>query len=292
MRINNNKFTPSGVAIAMTRTYGLIDNNIFDDPVKQLNNIMVLGIGIHNSSLSFSQANPAGTDNAVYIEDNTFINTTDSATSGDVVTNGGIQTHDTAYTGLRGVRHYEIYNNTFSSSTTPNLARTLALRGGTGVIYNNTFSGNYNRCVVLLNYRTSATQDVAAHWGWCDGSNDCDGNDDANGYPCMDQIGRITDSGTGSASSCYQAGAGPGPTQVLDPLYAWNNKCLSGSYNASISVKDSCRNDICMVDHIQADRDYYDQTQKPGYTPYTYPHPLRGGDDTIPSSPAGMRFEN
>ncbi|MCK4576539.1 T9SS type A sorting domain-containing protein, partial [candidate division WOR-3 bacterium] len=26
--------------------------------------------------------------------------------------------------------------------------------------------------------------------------------------------------------------------------------------------------------HIQSGRDYFDNTQKPGYTPYTYPHPL------------------
>ena len=291
MRIDHNKFTLSGVATLMSRAYGLIDNNIFDDPVRGLNNIIVSGIGIQNNSLSFSQPNPAGTDNAVYIEDNTFINPIDQNVVGDVdaydgghfvfryntVTNGGIQTHETAYTGLRGVRHYEIYNNTFTSNTTTNLARVMAIRGGTGVIHNNTISGNYNKCVMLLNYRTNATQDVAAHWGWCDNTNTCDGNDPsyANGYPCMDQIGRITDSGSGSAASCYQGGAGPGPTQVLDPLYAWNNKCLSDTYNASINVYDSCNlNGICMVDHIQADRDYYDQTQKPDYTPYPYPHPL------------------
>jgi hypothetical protein len=29
-----------------------------------------------------------------------------------------------------------------------------------------------------------------------------------------------------------------------------------------------------MTNHIQANRDYYEDTVRPGYTPYVYPHPL------------------
>jgi len=112
----------------------------------------------------------------------------------------------------------------------------------------------------------------------------------------MDQIGRITDDDATKATACYQAGAGPGPTQALDPLYAWNNKCKSETYNASLHLVDGNINSTCtaednpapcctgsgtgtcpdLSDHLQAGRDYYDETAKPGYVPYTYPHPLQG----------------
>jgi hypothetical protein len=42
---------------------------------------------------------------------------------------------------------------------------------------------------------------------------------------------------------------------------------------------------------IEDDRDWYFQAEKPGYRPYTYPHPLVLGDpgDTIsPAPPTGL----
>ena len=38
-----------------------------------------------------------------------------------------------------------------------------------------------------------------------------------------------------------------------------------------------------VADHIQEGRDFFNDTQKPGYTPYTYPHPLA----TAASPPTG-----
>jgi hypothetical protein len=277
---------PGVVALEATGTYGLVDHCTFDN----YGGITVLGLGHWYNNLSFSQPNPAGTSNALYVENCTFNNPVSQNIVGNMdaydggnfvfrfntVINGGIQTHDTAYDALRGVRHYEIYNNNFTSNTTYNLARVIYLRGGTGVLFNNIFSGKYTECIDLNNYRSADTgHNIAGFWGYCNGTNDCDGNASGlKGYPCMDQIGRITDQGSGSASACYQTGAGPGPTQPLEPLYAWNNKCKSSSYNASVNVADNCYNNVCVSDHIKAGRDYYDQTPKPGYTPYPYPHPL------------------
>jgi len=61
----------------------------------------------------------------------------------------------------------------------------------------------------------------------------------------------------------------------INHTYIWNN--------AQIWLWDSCEN------AIQKGRDYY-ETQMPGYTPYTYPHPLVGGTDSPPSPPKNIRI--
>ncbi len=83
-----------------------------------------------------------------------------------------------------------------------------------------------------------------------------DGNEEPDGYPCYDQIGRSTDSG-------------PGTPQAQEPLYAWNNT-LNGA-KADVTVHWGC-SDVAV--HIQENRDFYNDTPRPGYTPYPYPHPL------------------
>jgi hypothetical protein len=67
-----------------------------------------------------------------------------------------------------------------------------------------------------------------------------------------------------------------------EPAYIWNN---TGTYTITRSnYTNECGADAdSVVDYIQPGRDYYDNgTAKPGYVPYTYPHPLRDG--TLPPS--------
>ncbi len=78
----------------------------------------------------------------------------------------------------------------------------------------------------------------------------------SNGYPCYDQIGRGTNSG-------------PGTPQTLDPLYEWGNT-LNGA-NADVVVHWGCPE---VTLHIQENRDFYNDTPRPGYQPHPYPHPL------------------
>jgi hypothetical protein len=54
------------------------------------------------------------------------------------------------------------------------------------------------------------------------------------------------------------------PNQALDPVYAWNNKRTDNSDVLIWSAEPT----------MQEGRDFYSNTPKPGYTPYTYPHPL------------------
>jgi len=92
------------------------------------------------------------------------------------------------------------------------------------------------------------------------GTRNCWNNGDSfkitNGYPALDQIGRSTDAGAGTN---YQP-------QALEPLYCWNNT-LDGVLR-DVLVENSCGH------HIQVNRDYYN-SGRPGYVPYTYPHPAR-----------------
>ncbi|HTS12538.1 MAG TPA: hypothetical protein VMH00_10505 [Candidatus Limnocylindrales bacterium] len=89
---------------------------------------------------------------------------------------------------------------------------------------------------------------------------------DANGgvYPYRDQPGRVHN-------------------QVLAPNYNWNN---SGSALPNpVMMTDSSTSSI-----IQEGRDYYNNTQMPGYTAYTYPHPLQtmGTQVQAPAAPTGL----
>jgi len=79
-------------------------------------------------------------------------------------------------------------------------------------------------------------------------------------WPCPDQIGR---------------GRGNPPTQVGSPLYSWGNTNLITVSGYGL---------------IQPGRDYFDNTQKPGYTPYTFPHPLTGASGAAPATPTNIRI--
>lgn len=81
------------------------------------------------------------------------------------------------------------------------------------------------------------------------------------GYPALYQIGR-------------------GKNQALDPVYAWGN---TGGTEVSIN---SC--DAPEVDGmVQLNRDVY-ESARPGYSAYTYPHPLAGGEEP-PAEPSTNR---
>ncbi|MBN1183611.1 MAG: T9SS type A sorting domain-containing protein [Bacteroidales bacterium] len=169
------------------------------------------------------------------------------------VHNTGIGHHGTCG-GTRSTFSYEIYENTIESDET--LFRAVFLRGGTGVVFNNTFT-NYYVGISTTNYRTCHNEGIdCPNYGRCDGTNPLDGNTPGMmGYPCFDQVGRST-------------------FQGLEPLFAWNNTL--DDENAGITVTSGwpeC-SDPSPFDHIQENRDFYNDSIRPGYKPYIYPHPL------------------
>jgi hypothetical protein len=258
-RIDHLKFVDTiNHTLEVGNIYGVIDQCLFEGDTG--------GILIKNEfpgNTSWQSSLALGSAKAVYIEDCTFDFQSpyraaiDAQSGGRFVfrhnnlTNSYAANHGTE-TGFpeRGVFSYEIYENTFTSPV--DWFTVMFLRGGTGVIFNNTANG-YGNMIVAANYRSCAPY---GDWGQCDGQSAFDGNLESNGYPCFDQIGRSTDSGSGTP-------------QALEPLYEWNNT-LNGA-DGDIIVHWGCP-EVSL--HVQENRDFYDDTPRPGYIPYVYPHPL------------------
>lgn len=172
-----------------------------------------------------------GTQDAIYVEGNTFLGNRHSVASNTgaryvfryntlTQTNatkdwGQIDAHGNTGTG-NGTFSWEIYNNTFLSVITDGgTGWTMLLRGGDGVAFNNTYAGGLVQAVGL-------TLESG-----CTGS-----------YPAADQ--------TRSAHIW-------GNSQNAVKIYSGSGDCSS---------------------FFQQNRDYY-FAARPGYTPYTYPHPGR-----------------
>lgn len=174
-----------------------------------------------------------------------------------MMTHAGRSTH-------RGGLKLEVYNNTFTSNI--GFIWPALIRSGTGVIFNNIVSGNY----VTKNYLIDNQRTCLASFGpRCDGNSaKYDGNTPGEyGWPCEGQIGR---------------GGGAWGRQTSVPLYAWNNGSIVIAVNSNFDLCLSAPPPI-LSDHIKAtahsngEVDYANNgsTPRPGYTPYTYPHPLR-----------------
>lgn len=198
-----------------------------------------------------------------YIEDNTFYGGTNQGIDADdstrvvyrhnQLTYSSFNTHGWA-TSPVGVRHFEVYGNAFKhpggTDAIANQNWAVWIRGGTGVIFDNQFD------------------DLAgSHWGQKDeirltirGAEDArpQGPCASTSYPVPHQIGQSHD-GTGA---------------VTDPLYLWGN---TGTVAVSAGWNWGNPCGFTFSDFFQWGRDAVDTgTPKPGYTPYTYPHPLRG----------------
>jgi hypothetical protein len=103
---------------------------------------------------------------------------------------------------------------------------------------------------------------------------------------CMDAPG----SGKGDLISGNPPMPERWPNQERDPIYTWGNT-IDGTPNNTIGSRNP---------HIVNGRDYFAGLQKPNYTPFTYPHPLRlcgvvadepcdGGSPTAPRAPTNLR---
>ncbi|OGS24644.1 MAG: hypothetical protein A2297_07005 [Elusimicrobia bacterium RIFOXYB2_FULL_48_7] len=101
-----------------------------------------------------------------------------------------------------------------------------------------------------------------------------------NGYPCMDNTGR---------------GADPDGDRVQDPApcYEWNNT-INGTNLDFIVSYNGLGNEA--GGYLIAGRDYYKDTVKPDWTPYTYPHPMQSPlfwgevvDASSPTAPVVVR---
>lgn len=192
--------------------------------------------------------------------------------------------HGTEGARYRGMRQYEIYQNDFLNDNGVN-DKCIQLRGGTGVIWGNTAGGGggttgYKNFVVGLNFRSFTN--YTTNFKKCDGSNPWDQNSDPTGYGALDQVGRgqTLDQIRGNPPINQRTGDAAWPRNQLDPVYVWSNTWTPVPNNPGQYIL-SAGPSPCIV----VGRDIIDNgdSPKPGYTPYTYPHPLVSGGGTSPT---------
>ena len=264
--IHDNEFTVNSAAIFLYETNGgVIYQNVFrgglDDSAIQHK--------INNDNQSWSSADTMGTRDTngkmnLYVEDNLFEGMANQATDFDdaarvvfrynTLRHSSFNSHGLATSPI-GVRHYEIYNNHFAyPNENVNQSWHIWLRGGTGVIFDNDIddiNGSQwgNKRELLLSVRAAVDGGVT---GCC------------RSWACKHQVGQNHD----------------GTRQYLDPLRMWNNKgTLSHGLNDGWGK--SCGQD--MDSYLQNGRDFvFASSPKSGYSPYTYPHPLRNGGNQAP----------
>jgi hypothetical protein len=290
-----------------------------------------------SGSTSWALALNLGSDEAVYIEDSTFTNAAANNPFNDLVAGAAAVFRHNTVTGMTGFyshtgeggspsalgrggsRKFEIYNNNLNGNSLATIPIVFQ-ENGTGVIYNNKVSGYGSNTIAALQlYRASSVaggMDFTDRfygncWGitTCNGGTPCpnygngaeqsyDGNVEACGWPCLDQIGR----GSGVAL---------GLAQPSVPLYLWNNGPQDKCYNSSLSG-DACsgnsdvfigqgytpqwplsnyiKGDNAILSsssqHSNGDKEYClalnTMPESCGnhtntYVAYTYPHPLQGG---------------
>jgi hypothetical protein len=237
--------------------------NDFSFSVKDLTNTnswsVADSMGNHDSS---------GTMN-IYIEDNTFYGQSNGTIDCDdncrvvvrhnTFSYGGFNSHGDD-TSPYGMRHFEIYSNNFlypeSSSTLANVSQTIWIRGGTGVIFNNTIAD-----VIGQNWGDKPELKLSVR-----GAEDArpQGSCAQVSYRVPHQLGQ-NNNGTGD---------------FTDPIYIWGNTGTLGISEGWV-WGNPCG--LTWSTFFQWNRDAVSgSTAKPGYTPYTYPHPLAVSGAPLP----------
>jgi hypothetical protein len=239
----------------------------------------------------------------------------------------GIHGYDTGRTA--SMLSIEVYNNEFyvtdSMSTWSSLG---GMRGGTGVWHNNKWmlgknvwltnpniwlsihragNGSYGWNYGCDGKQVKMCSNVGIDWSWLGGDfvTDCVSDSDCPaGYGCkwkfcseskMNLCEKDSDCPSGESCNGYVDGSGPNgypcrqqpgfTSQMASaPIYSWNNT-FTGSQLGSGNV--NCSKS---ADQIQEKRDYFNNTPKPGYKPYIYPHPLINPDASVINPPKGFRI--
>lgn len=298
---------------------GVVWNNSFIESPFSLNS----GIRVSDSNgtampFSWTTTSTMGTadttgQNNFYVETNDFeadgqISDWDSNARAVVrynfLNNSSGSTHG-ADTSWVGQRHFEFYNNvgifnTYTDGSTANMNWWMFVRGGTFVFTNNTLPAitsqdwgakpDINLTVMNLNRNSGENP--------CWGYNTTGGAD----YHAPRQVGMGYVTGNGTANyppdNCTNCTNDQGGYYVGDsePAYGWGNSRSPLTVNLTDypnGAQSSCTGGTPDVtsNYIVLNRDYFNgTTPKPGWSPYTYPHPLTQGTGTTGSvaAPTGL----
>lgn len=243
---------------------GLIDNCVFHNK-----RVLVVGwAGLLAHGLWVLPLNLGLADNRFFVENCTFTATVSPANAIDgsyggrfvfrhnIVNDMYIEAHS-VQGNHRAIRSWEIYENIINQ-VSENIYMPFRLRGGTGVVFNNTLTGTWGDANIGLDNVRDYTDSPTS--GYCDGLSDWDENTVGEaGWACRDQIGRGEDDSLWEPGNEY-------PSQSSEPAYAWNN--FIGA--TPVEFKPILE---AATPHIVEDRDFFN-TEKTGYNSYDYPHPL------------------
>jgi hypothetical protein len=75
-----------------------------------------------------------------------------------------------------------------------------------------------------------------------------------------------------------------------EPAYLWNNTGAMLGIGVSDYGGVECTNPDSTTKYVVLNRDYFNNTAKPGYTPYSYPHPLVTSSGTTNPPPLPRSF--
>jgi hypothetical protein len=316
--IKGNTFTQgwSGNAINAHTNRGVITGNTFTGTVSGgncFNNTSALRhkpthMGASwTTPLFYGAADTSGNEN-LYFENNTLRFVAEAIDCDDncrivirynTWTSSGIISHGVDTSGIYGGRFMDIYQNRFVRDTTPqascggliaNIGSGIGVRGGVVLVHDNPQMDDQSTSTWGKQSNLTFLMEPPYRYG--------------GGYPCWDTV---TATGVGYPFP-HQAGWGytTGATSVTgpncpncpvrqdkEPVYIWNN-AGTGNYNSpwvagygwSVPTSDCPSQTKPFSTWMQAGRDYFTNTPKPGYTPYTYPHPLTGGIATVPAPTA------
>jgi hypothetical protein len=236
----------------------------------------------------------------VYIEDNTFnggtITDCDDGCRAVVRHNvgndsGGFNSHGEDSSPI-GMRHFEIYGNSFllpdtscpgGSNTSPsNINQFVWIRGGTGVIYNNKFDHLSTSCwgtkpEIKLSNR-GAEDDRPQ--GTCSATH----------YPVPHQLGQ-NNNGSSDFTDPIWFWGNSGSVVAVSGSWAWNNPC-SFNWNTFFQWgRDGMNTNVAniVLGITGGTVTGLGGSAKPGYSAYTYPHPLIGGSSSnAPAAPTNL----
>ena len=154
----------------------------------------------------------------------------------------------------RGVRAVEVYNNVMTHTLGGVVGN---VRGGVQIYHDNTATGPSTVGIRLQCQRAFNNFNI---WGRADGTSIYDVNQNGVIVHGIDQPGRAEG---GLISGGDPPVLPPGwNDQVTDPCYAWNNTYdgqPTRMYGEQANIREG---------------EHYFNSPKPGYAPYTYPHPL------------------
>lgn len=245
-----------------------------------------------------------------YVENcdfHTYLNATDNDEGArsvwryDLFNHAGFGTHGVD-TGLMGQRYFEYYDNVgnfngYSNLTTFDVVWWMFVRGGSFVVYDNTLpalqSQDYGTKSDINMTEMSLQRNAGPVPCW--GAGTSGGAD----YYAPRQVGMgyITGKGVdGLGLTTYSLSQWKYPAQYVgdpEPAYIWGNTRQPltnvGTSDYGSGSSDSCTGSTydTSANYIRLNRDYYNgSTAKPGYTAYTYPHPLRG--TAAPAAPTNL----